>query len=372
MNAEVKCKDRTGLITLLTPKGTNIINFYEVELNECVQCELSFINTGKFNFSFQAELSGPKSLLQYLEFSPIDGSVDVGQTEHASVSFQPFKKCVLKGLELRIKISHGPTFLCSLSGCAVSPAVHFSFTSYNFGTCFIYQAGMPPYKQILVVTNKEETSMSLDCLYTNTTYLEVNFRVDVIKPGKTLEIPITFYPRESIQYRELIPFEINGLSQQIIEIKGKGTEMKISVLDPANKIVKLGAVLPGQVVKKTVSIMNNSHTQLTFSLSVLFSVPDLQEPKVLTLIPFHNITLKHKEVCKLEVIFAPKKRIPPFSEEVLMECMGLLRPLFLLSGCCQALEISLDQEHLPFGPVVYQTQATRRILMLNTGDVGAR
>lgn len=94
--------------------------------------------------------------------------------------------------------------------------------------------------------------------------------------------------------------------------------------------------------------------------------------QVIALIPFHNITLKPKEVCKLEVIFSPKKRIPPFSEEVFMECMGLLRPLFLLSGCCQALEVSLDQEHLPFGPVVHQTQATRRILMLNTGDVGAR
>ncbi|XP_049719569.1 hydrocephalus-inducing protein homolog isoform X3 [Elephas maximus indicus] len=372
MNVEIKCKDRTGSVTLLTPNQTNIINFYEVELNECVQCELSFINTGKFNFSFQAELSGSKALLQYLEFSPVDGTVDVGQSVHATLSFQSFKKCVLKGLELRIKISHGPTFTCSITGCSVSPAVHFSFTSYNFGTCFIYQAGMPPYKQTLAVTNKEETSMSIDCLYTNTTYLEVNFRVDVIKPGKTLMIPITFYPRESISYRELIPFEINGLSQQIIEIKGKGTEMKILVLDPANRIVKLGAVLPGQVVKKTVSIMNNSLTQLTFNQSVLFSIPELQEPKVVTLTPFNNISLKPKEVIKLDVVFAPKKRVPPFSEEVFMECMGLLRPLFLLSGCCQALEISLDQDHLPFGPVVYQTQATRRILMLNTGDVGAR
>lgn len=88
--------------------------------------------------------------------------------------------------------------------------------------------------------------------------------------------------------------------------------------------------------------------------------------------PFHNITLKPKEICKLEITFAPKKRIPLFSEEVFMEWMGLLRPLFLLSGCCQALEISLDQDHLPFGPVVYQTQATKRILMMNTGDVGAR
>lgn len=68
---------------------------------------------------------------------------------------------------------------------------------------------------------------SLDCLYTNTSHLEVNFRVDVIKPGKTLEVPIIFYPRESISYRELIPFEINGLSQQVVEIKGKGTEMKV-------------------------------------------------------------------------------------------------------------------------------------------------
>ncbi|XP_037671838.1 hydrocephalus-inducing protein homolog isoform X3 [Choloepus didactylus] len=372
MNAEVKCKDRTGSVTVLTPNQTNIISFYEVELNECVQCELIFINTGKFNFSYQAELSGSKALLQYLEFAPIDGSVDVGQTVHATLSFQPFKKFVLKGLELRIKISHGPTFTCSISGCAVSPAVHFSFTSYNFGTCFIYQAGMPPYKQTLVVTNKEETSMSIDCLYTNTTHLEVNFRVDVIKPGKMLEIPIIFYPRESINYRELIPFEINGLSQQIVEIKGRGTEMKILVLDPANRIVKLGAVLPGQVVKKTVSLMNNSLAQLTFNQSIVFTLPELQEPKIITLTPFQNITLKPKEVCKVDIIFAPKKRVPPFSEEVFMECMGLLRPLFLLSGCCQALEISLDQEHLPFGPVVYQTQATRRILMLNTGDVGAR
>lgn len=94
--------------------------------------------------------------------------------------------------------------------------------------------------------------------------------------------------------------------------------------------------------------------------------------QVITLTPFHNITLKPKEVRKLEVNFAPKKRVPPFSEEVCMECMGLLRPLFLLSGCCQALEISLDQKHLPFGPVVCQTQATRRVLMLNTGDMGAR
>lgn len=81
-----------------------LLSTSQVELNECVQCEFTFINTGKFSFSFQAELSGPKALLQYLEFSPVDGSVDVGQSTAAFLSFHPFKKCVLKGLELRIKV----------------------------------------------------------------------------------------------------------------------------------------------------------------------------------------------------------------------------------------------------------------------------
>ena len=50
-------------------------------------------------------------------------------------------------------------------------------------------------------------------------------------------------------------------------------------------MVKLGAVLPGQVAKKTISIVNNSQAQLTFNLSVLFSIPELQEPKVGTQAP---------------------------------------------------------------------------------------
>lgn len=32
MNAEVKCKDRTGSVTLLTPNQTTVVNFYEVKV----------------------------------------------------------------------------------------------------------------------------------------------------------------------------------------------------------------------------------------------------------------------------------------------------------------------------------------------------
>ena len=43
-----------------------------------------------------------------------------------------------------------------------------------------------------------------------------------------------------------------------------------------------------------------------------------------------------------------------------------------MSGSCIGLEISLDAEYVPFGPVVQDSQSSRRILMINSGDIGAR
>ncbi|XP_068943597.1 hydrocephalus-inducing protein homolog [Petaurus breviceps papuanus] len=372
MKVEIKCKESDGSVIDLSHLQPNVISFYEVEINESVQCDFTLINTGKFNFSVLSEFDGPKALQQYFTFSPMETVVEAGQSVPASLAFCPLKKCFVKGVELRLKITYGPTYTCILMGSSVTPAIQFSFTSYNFGTCFIYLPGMPLYKQILVITNNEEKPISLDCLYTNTAQLEVDFRVIVIKPGKSLEIPITFYPREPICYKEIIPFEINGLLQQDIEIQGRGTEMKISVLDPENKIVKFGALLPGQMVKRTVSIMNNSLIPLTFNLTSMFNLVELNNTKVVTMTPCSNIALKPQEVCKVEIVFSPNKRIPQFNEEIFLEYVGFLRALFLINGCCQALDIVLDQEHIPFGAVVYQAHTTRRLLMMNIGDIGAR
>lgn len=39
---------------------------------------------------------------------------------------------------------------------------------------------------------------------------------------------------------------------------------------------------------------------------------------------------------------------------------------------CQGVEVQLDQDHLAFGAVVQHCQARKRIVMMNTGDIGAR
>lgn len=87
--------------------------------------------------------------------------------------------------------------------------------------------------------------------------------------------------------------------------------------------------------------------------------------------PCNEITLKPKEgTCHVDLTFAPKSRILPFKEEVLLECHGILRSLFVVQGCSQGIEVSLDQDHVPFGAVVLRSQASRRIMMQNTGDIG--
>lgn len=76
--------------------------------------------------------------------------------------------------------------------------------------------------------------------------------------------------------------------------------------------------------------------------------------------------------CVLEVLFSPQQRMVPFSEEVQLKCLGTLRPLMVLKGCCQGVEVSLDQNYLSFGVVAQHCQATRHIMLQNTGDIGAR
>lgn len=68
---------------------------------------------------------------------------------------------------------------------------------------------------------------SVDCLFSNTPFLEVSFMPDVLPPNGSMEVPITFYPREAMRYHEKVVFKINECSMQVVEIKGQGIELKV-------------------------------------------------------------------------------------------------------------------------------------------------
>uniref|UniRef100_A0A8C9LFZ1 HYDIN n=1 Tax=Pavo cristatus TaxID=9049 RepID=A0A8C9LFZ1_PAVCR len=368
MSVSVRCEDSDGAVTELSAQEVNVIDFKEVQLNESTQRTFSIHNNGKFSFTFSWELSGPTARVQLLSLSPQTGSVQAEGKVDTQLVFHPRKMCSLKDMELTLQISKGPMFTCVFLATVVVPTVHFSTTRLNFGACFIYQAGMPPARQTLAIMNKADKDVSLSCLFTNTMHLEVDFPGYILRPGGTVKVPITFYPREVASYHELIPFEINGLCQLTVEVQGKGAEMKVDIVEPRGKVVKLGALSVGQMVKKIVTIANNSVAPLTFKLCFMPTVPELQEDGVSS-----ELSLKPKgDTCKVEVIFSPKRRIQPFTEEVMLESSGLLRSLFMVQGSCQGICVSLDQEHLSFGAVVQQSCTSQRITMQNTGDIGVK
>lgn len=99
--------------------------------------------------------------------------------------------------------------------------------------------------------------------------------------------------------------------------------MKVEVENPKDKVVKFGGLRVGQMVKRTIPIINRSPAPLSFTVALTPLSPLLQQvPAVLKLAPSQTIDLKPKGgKANLEMVFAPKSRIPQFAEEVCLRLM---------------------------------------------------
>ncbi|XP_076848184.1 hydrocephalus-inducing protein homolog isoform X3 [Brachyhypopomus gauderio] len=373
MNACVLYESPGGDVTELSTTNVQLVNFKLVELNYRSTCAFLVSNPGKFNLDVQFELTGPADLQRHLQVEPRTAVVPVGEQSRCILSFLPLQKCDLKDMGFSIKVKNGPVFHCSLLGSASPPGLEFSFIKFNFGMSFIYYAGMVPSTQTLVISNKGERGISVDCLFSNTPFLETSFSPEVLPPGGCMDVLFTFYPREAVHYNQKVVFDINGCSKQVVEILGQGIEMKIDIEDPKQKVVKLGALQVGQSCRRLIPVINHSRSPLTFSLLLTLSTHTLLDAKVLSVRPEGDVTLRGGGGrCELEVLFAPKQRIAPFSAELQLECLGTVRPLLVLKGSCHGVEVTLDQDYLFFGAVTQHCQTTRRIILQNTGDIGAR
>ncbi|CAM4581517.1 unnamed protein product [Leuciscus chuanchicus] len=372
MNAHVRYESPEGSITELSSHQIHPVDFTQVELNNKSTCTFVVSNPGKFSLDVKYDLSGPATLQPYLQVEPTLDTVAIGGQSCCTVTFCPQRKCVLKDLTFSIKIKNGPTFCCALMGSAMTPDLEFSFLKHHFGMHFIYCVGMVPATHTLVISNRSSKGISLDCLFSNTPVLEVTFTPQVLPPGGSVEVLFSFYPRKAVRYHEKVVFEMNKCAKQVVEILGQGTEMKINLEDSAHKVVNFGALQIGQRSQKLVPLVNNSHSSLTFCLC-RHSDNSLQGSRILSVRPEGEVTLKEGGGrCVVELLFSPEQRMPPFIEELHLECLGAIRPLLVMKGSCQGVEVRLDTDYLQFGAVVQRCQATRRIIMQNTGDIGAR
>ncbi|KAL2094104.1 hypothetical protein ACEWY4_011416 [Coilia grayii] len=373
VRASVQCEDPEGYITEMDPDCLHQVDFKQVELSDKATFVLLVSNPGLFSLDLQYELCGPAEMQRHLQVKLEHYSVAVGKQGRCSVSFCPQEKCVLKDVGLSIKIKNGPVYSCALQGVAIPPGLDFSFQKHNFGKNFIFAAGMTPASHTLVLTNRGEREISVSCSFTNTPYLEVGFQPKVLAPGGCMDVPITFYPREAKLYQEKLLFSLNEHTTQVVEILGQGTEIKLDFEDPRQKVVNLGTLQVGQRSRRQIPLINNSASAITFSLQFNPRLDALQDERVLSVSPTSEVTVRGGGGrCVLELLFTPRERLLAFSEELQLECMGIVLPLLVLRGACHGVEIRLDQDFLTFGAVVQRCHTSKRILMQNTGDIGAR
>ncbi|XP_071313817.1 hydrocephalus-inducing protein homolog isoform X2 [Trachinotus anak] len=371
MSTSVQVSNPDGGLREINPNHQETLDFGKVGISEQYTFNLLVSNLARFSLEVNFDLTGPSELLKHLEATPQNATIEVGKQLQSSLFFCPQSNCNLRDVRLRIKVKHGPTFTFTIKGRAVAPSLEFSFTKFNFGKCFLYCPGMVPASQTLVISNKGEQDISVQCQFKNTSYLEIDFQSEVLSPGAVMEVPVTFYPREACQYHEKLTFILNSCITKQVDILGQGIEMKLELEDLRQRKVKLGSLMVGQTVKKQVVLVNRSPLELSFTLLLNAYTP--LDPMDLSVSPAGELKLKgNGGSCNVTIQFSPRQHTRPFKAELQAEFAGLLHPLLTIQGCCQGVEVQLDQDHLAFGAVVQRCQARKRIVMMNTGDIGAR
>nr|CAD7449015.1 unnamed protein product [Timema bartmani] len=218
----------------------------------------------------------------------------------------------------------------------------------------------------------------LECLYENKPHLKITLRSDPIPPEGSTLIPIFFYPLARLKYSETLHFIINGFQEKKIIITGEGVDIKVFLVQPRHKLLSFGALQVGHIASKCVPIVNKSKAPVPMLLTVVDPpsvLPTLSANKltdVLHITPKTLVVIQPNETISVTVKFTPNRRIKPFSEKLYMQIHENVEPLCLMTGSCVGSEFQLDRKYLPFGMVVQGCQSSLKLLLSNTGELGAR
>lgn len=89
--------------------------------------------------------------------------------------------------------------------------------------------------------------------------------------------------------------------------------------------------------------------------------------------PTGPINLQSNKKLNLVLKFQPQKRIKQFSEKIALQIDSTILPLsIIVKGSCAASEFTLNRNYISFGSVVLGSTVNSKLLLLNTGDFGAR
>lgn len=342
----------------------NMIDYGQVQISEKRVKRVAIINSGKFNFDFVWKGAKRNGIIR---INPDVGTVFKGDKVCCEICFVPNAVTTLKNIKVACQIVNGGLYPLNIFGSSSKPMLKFNPNLIDFGINILSKPGITPATATLEITNQDVRDISFDIVSPELPWLEIPRGLTVVAPGDVVKLTASFIPRDSIIYSENIQFEINGLSIIGIPVTGEGSELKI---ESDQRSVNFGSLRIGSVVIKTAKITNKSKIPVIFT----FASPSIAN---LSQIGFsfsntEEVLLRPKGVFNFDIKFQPRRRIPPFSEEIMIESLGILKPLFIIQGACQGTDVRLENDTLPFGAVVQKSSTTRKIQLQNIGDIGAK
>ena len=252
-----------------TSHALNEIHMGEVEKNETCYRTLHVVNSGKYAFAYDWKLFGESpEALSCFTVNQERGYVEPGATQLTTLKYvAKLERSTVATLKLEIE--NGPAYHVHLDGIAVRPDVYFSFGAYDFGACFVHSnktAGMKAQSVELALCNRSAKDLSIVCLNDlSESCFQLDFKQAIIAPGKMIQTWLTFMPRESRRYDQVLVFELNGLTKREVRVSGVGTPMLLELSDAKQRLVDLGTLEPGKQSKTRVQLVNKSlaHMDLT-------------------------------------------------------------------------------------------------------------
>lgn len=372
-------------LTLHPSPRTNSYNFGKTQINEKCVKRITISNLGRYSFDYQWHNSSSK----FVSIHPEVGTVKRGNREIVELVFNPVIEGSLSDHKLVCKIANGNSYVLHVSGKAKQPKLHFSFLHYDFGASLIFRE--PTGNQIstfrrsrnkrivnidrkrrravLTVTNRDDSAITFDILYDVSPHLEVTAPTTSLKRGESTTVNIVFMPREVQSYKEIVIFVINQLYSVRVTVTGEGVLPSVELVDVGNTLVDLGAATVGESIRKIIPIRNSSKIPLTVSFEE--NNQATLSKKFIALAPKDGTLIKPDQIMDVTVLFNPRVRLPPFSEELVLQVEDIDFALLNLTGSSQGTEIKLDTQNLDFGRVVPGTMVTRKVVMENIGDMGA-
>ena len=231
-----------GSYTLIsTQEGINEIRFDDVLIGNIASRQIEISNDGKYALDFNWSTDSEQDLTPFA-ITPMNGTIPNSQKQICQITFEPRTREHRSSIQrsLHLDILNGLKYDLLLTGQTTTPNVNFSFSSYNFGSCFIYRAGMPENTCQLIITNEDTKDHTIECLYQSTAQLMIDVKTGLILSKQNIVCKFTFYPREQKIYRENIQFEIDGLTVINVMIEGEGVDFRVELAEPKHKILNLG------------------------------------------------------------------------------------------------------------------------------------